>query len=105
MSAAAGCTHTEAIAAVEPSSSEGCSKCLASSESWMHLRICLSCGEVGCCDSSPNRHASKHAAGHDHPLIASFEPNEEWAWCYVDEVMLDASPLGLPSRDPYPGER
>ena len=70
----------------------------------MHLRLCLTCGHVGCCDSSPNRHASQHAASHDHPIAASFEPGENWAWCYLDEVVLDAAPLELPHRGPYPGE-
>ena len=93
------CTHTEMIEAVEPSSRTGCSECLRTGGRWVHLRICLSCGEVGCCDSSPNRHASKHAAGESHPLAASFEPGEDWAWCYVDEVMLAAGALDLPSHD------
>jgi uncharacterized UBP type Zn finger protein len=93
------CTHRDSIAAVSPSDTEGCSECLKSGDSWVHLRLCLTCGEVGCCDSSPNRHASKHAAGSSHPIAASFEPGESWAWCFVDEVMLDASPLDLPSHD------
>jgi uncharacterized UBP type Zn finger protein len=93
------CTHTEMIEAVEPSSTAGCSECLKTGDRWMHLRLCLSCGEVACCDSSPNQHASKHAAATGHPIAASFEPGEDWAWCYVDEVMLDAGPLGLPSHE------
>jgi uncharacterized UBP type Zn finger protein len=55
----------------------------------MHLRLCLTCGHVGCCDSSPNRHASKHAGIEGHPLVRSFEPGEDWLWCYVDEVMME----------------
>ena len=93
------CSHTGEIQEVEPSSAVGCSECLKTGDRWVHLRLCLSCGEVACCDSSPNRHASKHAAAASHPIAASFEPGEDWAWCYVDEVMLDASPLGLPSHD------
>jgi uncharacterized UBP type Zn finger protein len=55
---------------------------------WLHLRICLECGHVGCCDDSPNRHATAHARSDDHPLIRSLEPGEDWCWCYVDEVAL-----------------
>ena len=93
------CSHTGEIQEVEPSSTAGCSECLKTGDRWVHLRLCLSCGEVACCDSSPNRHASKHAAAASHPIAASFEPGEDWAWCYVDEVALDASPLNLPSHD------
>jgi uncharacterized UBP type Zn finger protein len=64
----------------------------------MHLRLCLTCGEVGCCDSSPNKHASKHAAEHGHPIVHSFEPGEEWNWCYVDEVAFAVD--GLPIEGP-----
>jgi uncharacterized UBP type Zn finger protein len=92
------CTHAETIEVVEPSSMDGCTECLRTGDRWLHLRLCLSCGEVACCDSSPNQHASKHATSAGHPIAASFEPGEDWAWCYVDEVMLDASPLGLPSH-------
>ena len=95
------CEHTDQIRAVTPSDTAGCSECLATGDGWVHLRLCLSCGHVGCCDSSPNHHASKHAAAQDHAIAASFEPGEDWAWCYVDEVMLDASGLGLPHHDPY----
>jgi uncharacterized UBP type Zn finger protein len=98
------CTHTDQIQAVTPSNTAGCDECLAAGDSWVHLRLCLECGQVACCDSSPNQHASKHAASAGHPIAASFEPGEDWAWCYVDDVMLDASPLELPQRDPYAGE-
>lgn len=93
------CTHTEMIERVDPSSKAGCSECLRTGGTWMHLRLCLSCGEVGCCDSSPNQHASKHAVADQHPIAGSYEPGEDWAWCYTDEVMLDATALGLPSHD------
>jgi uncharacterized UBP type Zn finger protein len=66
----------------------GCEECLRIGSSWVHLRLCLSCGHVGCCDSSPHRHATKHFHGTKHPIIASYEPGERWAWCYVDEVQL-----------------
>jgi len=93
------CTHTDQIADVQPVTTKGCRQCLEAGDRWLHLRLCLECGEVGCCDSSPNQHASKHAAASGHPIAASFEPGEDWAWCYVDEVMLDASPLNLPHHD------
>lgn len=86
------CTHLDLVdPTVEPSSMVGCSECLKTGDRWLHLRMCLSCGAVGCCDSSPNRHASKHAAAQDHPVASSFEPGEDWSWCYVDEVAFRAS--------------
>jgi uncharacterized UBP type Zn finger protein len=62
-------------------------------DSWVHLRLCLSCGHVGCCDSSKNKHASKHSRRSHHPLVRSEEPGEDWAWCYVDEVFLEPAPV------------
>jgi uncharacterized UBP type Zn finger protein len=87
------CAHLEKIAegrtgGVTPSS-HGCKECLASGSSWVHLRLCLSCGHVGCCDNSPNKHATKHFHSTKHPVIKSFEPDENWAWCYVDESSLE----------------
>ena len=82
------CTHLDTIRDVTPSA-EGCEDCLRIGSRWMHLRLCLTCGHVGCCDSSPNRHASKHARDASHPLVQSFEPGEDWLWCYVDEVMFE----------------
>lgn len=58
-------------------------------DSWVHLRICLTCGQVSCCDSSPNKHASKHATHVGHPIVRSFQPGEDWAWCYVDETLVN----------------
>jgi uncharacterized UBP type Zn finger protein len=84
----ATCTHRDRIRAVEPSTPEGCEDCLAMGGRRVHLRMCLTCGHVGCCDSSPNRHATKHAHGSGHPIVQSFEPGESWRWCYVDEVVL-----------------
>jgi CPA1 family monovalent cation:H+ antiporter len=69
-----------------PRTPDGCEDCLAQGGSWVHLRLCLACGKVGCCDSSPGRHASKHAAADGHPVIRSFEPGENWRWCFVHEV-------------------
>lgn len=81
------CEHVDQIERVEPSGS-GCEECLKAGDSWVDLRLCLSCGKVGCCDSSPNRHASKHAAESEHPIVQSFQPGESWRWCYVDEMYL-----------------
>jgi uncharacterized UBP type Zn finger protein len=86
---AAACTHQDLIdLSVQPDSTEGCSECIALGDRWVHLRMCMTCGHVGCCDSSPNRHASKHAAAADHPIVGSLQPGEDWMWCYVDDVML-----------------
>ena len=94
------CSHLDQIEPVTPSSTVGCSQCMALGERWMHLRLCLTCGQVGCCDSSPNKHASKHAAEHGHPIVHSFEPGEEWNWCYVDEVAfaVDGLPIDGPTE-------
>ncbi|MBP2325729.1 CPA1 family monovalent cation:H+ antiporter [Kibdelosporangium banguiense] len=70
-----------------PSTQEGCEDCLATGGRWVHLRLCLACGKVGCCDSSPAKHASKHAAESGHPVIRSFEPGETWRWCFVHQTM------------------
>jgi Zn-finger in ubiquitin-hydrolases and other protein len=81
------CTHLDSIRLIElPPTIAGCEECLATSGTWLHLRMCQSCGHIGCCDSSPNRHASKHAAASGHPIIRSAEPGEDWSWCYVDEL-------------------
>ncbi|WP_229803646.1 UBP-type zinc finger domain-containing protein [Planobispora rosea] len=69
-------------------SANGCEDCLAIGDLWVHLRLCLTCGHVGCCDSSKNRHATKHYRSAGHPVVSSLEPGEEWAWCYVDQVAL-----------------
>jgi uncharacterized UBP type Zn finger protein len=79
-----GCEHFSEIREVTPSA-EGCEDCLKIGGRWVHLRICQSCGHVGCCDNSPNRHATKHFRTMTHPIIKSFEPGEEWGFCYVDE--------------------
>ena len=81
------CTHLETITDVVPSA-PGCEECLQTGQRWVHLRLCLACGHVGCCDSSPGKHATKHFQATDHPLVQSHEPGERWLWCYVDEVML-----------------
>jgi thioredoxin reductase (NADPH) len=88
------CQHLKKLegtrdAPVRPSS-EGCQECLARGDGWVHLRLCMTCGHVGCCDSSPNRHATQHFHGTKHPVVKSFEPGEDWAWCYVDEDLVDS---------------
>lgn len=82
------CSHTDQITEVTPSG-EGCKECLETGDSWVHLRLCLSCGHVGCCDSSKNKHARKHFGETAHPIIESFEKGENWKWCYVDEIYLE----------------
>ena len=81
------CTHLDQVKFVDlPAEIAGCEECLKSGDQWMHLRMCTTCGKIGCCDSSPNQHASKHAHASGHPIIRSAEPGEGWSWCYVDEV-------------------
>jgi uncharacterized UBP type Zn finger protein len=80
----AACTHLDQIHPVHPNTN-GCEECLAIGSRWVHLRMCLTCGHVGCCDSSPNRHATKHFHGTHHAIMQSAEPGERWRWCYVDE--------------------
>jgi uncharacterized UBP type Zn finger protein len=83
------CTHLDHVQVRElPESSDGCEDCLASGGKWLHLRICLECGHVGCCDDSPNKHATAHANASSHPIIRSLEPGEDWSWCYVDEIAM-----------------
>jgi hypothetical protein len=88
-----GCTHLKSLREVRPSTTAGCEDCLRIGGRWVHLRLCLECGHVGCCDSSPNHHATKHFHVTSHPVVRSFEPGEDWAWCYVDEVMIDGEEL------------
>lgn len=80
-----GCKHLGEIRDVNPSAM-GCEECLKIGARWVHLRLCLTCGHVGCCDSSPNRHATKHFHETKHPIMRSYEPGENWRWCYVDEM-------------------
>jgi CPA2 family monovalent cation:H+ antiporter-2 len=89
------CSHVIEIVDVEPSSPDGCPECLALGDSWVHLRICLTCGHVGCCDNSKNRHARRHFHEASHSVIQSYEPGEAWRYCYTDDVVL---PEGTPFR-------
>ena len=83
------CSHTDQIEITElPAESAGCEDCLKTGSSWVHLRLCMTCGHVGCCDSSPNRHASRHAAASEHPIVRSAEPGEDWLYCYPDDLMF-----------------
>jgi uncharacterized UBP type Zn finger protein len=79
------CPHLAGIQQVTPSA-DGCEDCLRIGGEWLHLRLCLGCGHVGCCDESPNRHATAHFASSGHPVIRSFEPGERWLWCFVDQL-------------------
>lgn len=82
------CTHLAQIQLVTPNS-EVCEQCIELGDTWVNLRLCMTCGQVGCCDDSKNTHASKHHAASGHPVIMSYQPNEEWLWCYVDEVLFN----------------
>ncbi len=90
------CTHTDQIHDVKPSA-RGCEDCLRIGDRWVHLRICMSCGHMGCCDSSKNKHATRHFHATAHPIMRSMEPGEEWGYCFVDDVEFERIPLhGLP---------
>jgi hypothetical protein len=83
----ARCAHLHQVL-VGKGEIQGCEQCLAVGDTWVHLRQCRTCGHVGCCDDSKNRHASRHFHTTGHPIITSLEPGENWSWCYADEVML-----------------
>ena len=87
-----GCSHLHTVRQVMPHTPAGCEECLKTGGRWVHLRMCLQCGHVGCCDDSPNRHATAHFHTTAHPLIRSVEPGEDWAWCYVDQLVLEPAP-------------
>ena len=90
------CSHLDQVRSVTPSA-DGCEDCLRSGDRWVHLRLCQTCGHVGCCDSSPNRHATAHYDETGHPLIRSFEPSEDWWWCYPDDLFFE-----VPGATPAP---
>jgi hypothetical protein len=89
----APCSHLDTVAGAQPSD-DGCHECLQTGSGWVHLRICQSCGHIGCCDSSPNRHATAHNNSTGHPLIRSFEPGENWWWCYPDQAFFEIEDAG-----------
>ena len=82
------CSHLDQIQNPSPKT-DGCEECLKMGDTWVHLRLCEICGHVGCCDSSKNRHATKHFKATKHPIMRSLEPGEVWGWCYVDDVMIE----------------
>jgi hypothetical protein len=81
------CTHLDQIRPVEPNAAV-CEECVRRGDHWVELRMCMTCGNVACCDSSPNRHASAHAESEGHPIVQTHQPGESWRWCYVDRVYL-----------------
>ena len=97
----ATCTHLESVKITElPETVTGCEDCLLTGDPWLHLRLCLQCGHVGCCDDSPNRHATLHAQSTGHPIIRSLEPGEVWSWCFVDELAMRIPAVTGESRIP-----
>lgn len=85
------CKHIDQIRNVKPRTT-GCEECLKMGDTWVHLRLCLTCGHVGCCDSSKNKHATKHYHSSHHAIMQSFEPGEDWKWCYIDEIEVEIAP-------------
>jgi len=83
------CTHLDGITTVKQPSAYKCEECMKMGARWVHLRTCQTCGATLCCDSSPNRHATKHARSTGHPVVASAEPGERWLYCYPDDVMAE----------------
>ena len=87
------CEHLSEMREVVPSAN-GCEDCLKIGASWVHLRLCEICGHVGCCDNSPGKHATRHFHQSHHPIIRSFEPGEDWGWCYIDKLTMEPAPRG-----------
>jgi low temperature requirement protein LtrA len=92
------CEHVKEARSFEPKT-DGCEECLKGKQKWVHLRLCLTCGHVGCCDSSENKHASRHFRETEHPVMKSIEPGEDWAWCYVDEAFVTINTLSSPQAE------
>jgi uncharacterized UBP type Zn finger protein len=88
----AQCSHLDHIREVDPVTPEGCEECLKMGTRWVHLRMCSECGHVGCCDQSQGKHATKHFHETRHPIMRSYQPGEDWAWCYVDELFMEPAP-------------
>ncbi len=86
------CKHLAQVRDVQPKTPDGCEECLETGDEWVHLRLCLECGHVGCCDDSPNRHATKHFHTVKHPVMRSFEPGEDWGYCYVEDLFIEPAP-------------
>jgi CPA2 family monovalent cation:H+ antiporter-2 len=83
------CDHLLEVHDVTPLSKRGCEECLQRGDRWVHLRLCMECGNVGCCDDSKNKHASKHSRASGHPVVRSIEPGEKWLYCYADDLFFD----------------
>jgi uncharacterized UBP type Zn finger protein len=94
------CTHLDQIDDAVTPGATGCEECLATGGRWVHLRLCMSCGHIGCCDSSPGKHATAHFHGTTHPVVRSFEPGEDWWWCYADELAFEIA--GAPAAPSHP---
>ncbi|MGH2811029.1 MAG: UBP-type zinc finger domain-containing protein [Actinomycetota bacterium] len=88
------CTHMDQVKEVQPEAA-GCGECLKTGDSWVNLRMCMSCGNIGCCNDSKNRHAMKHFQATEHPIVQSYEPGQDWWWCWVDEATFEVE--GAPS--------
>jgi len=82
------CSHL-GLVTTDRRNSEGCEECLATGDTWVHLRLCRTCGHVGCCDDSRNKHATAHFRATGHPIVTSIEPGEDWSWCYIDELVME----------------
>jgi len=82
------CSHLKFVVTDSPRTA-GCEEYLAAGDTWVHLRLCRTCGHVGCCDDSKNKHAAKHFRATHHPIMTSLEPGEDWSWCFVDEVVME----------------
>lgn len=83
------CEHLRDVEIPAARTPNGCEECLAMDSRWVYLRLCLDCGHVGCCDSSPNKHARAHAAGAGHPAVQSFEPDQDWGYCFPDDSFVE----------------
>jgi monovalent cation:H+ antiporter-2, CPA2 family len=90
MSSEPVCDHLPQVNKHHKPNTKGCEECMKMGDGWVHLRLCLTCGHVGCCDSSKNKHATKHYLSSHHPIVRSLERGENWGWCYVDEIELDS---------------
>jgi uncharacterized UBP type Zn finger protein len=91
------CTHLGQIRDVAAKTPDGCEECLRAGErGWFHLRVCVTCGHVGCCDSSPHKHAFEHYEATGHPIVRSFQRGEDWGWCFADEELLLAGEMASP---------
>jgi hypothetical protein len=94
------CQHLDHVHAVTPTTPDGCEECLATGSDWVHLRLCLECGHVGCCDDSPNTHATRHFHVTKHPVMRSFERGEDWGWCFVEELFIEPAPQATEAPAP-----